>query len=68
MRALRWLALIVVIHATLPANDAVMDAVELLRDAAKKAGCADPRVAMRSTGNGSLEIEVRCADGGVNGR
>lgn len=65
VRALRWLALTLMIRAIFPSNDAIMDAAELLRDAAKKAGCLDPRLTMRSLGGDKgIEIEIRCADQG----
>lgn len=61
MRALRWIALILMIRAVFPASEDIMDAVQLLREAAIKAGCPDPRVAMRSLGGDKgIEVEVRC--------
>lgn len=62
------LALILMIRATFLPTEDLMEAVELLRAAAKKAGCADPRVSMRSLGDDRrIEIEVRCADRKENG-
>ena len=53
----------VTITATFPPTEDMKDAVELLRQAAVKAGCAQPRVAMRWLGGArGVEIEVRCAE------
>ena len=56
---MRTLLLTLMISALLPVNDAVQESAELLRQAAMKAGCERPSVAMRWTG-GLIEIEVRC--------
>lgn len=63
MRALLTALTLVFILARVPAGDNVQEVADALRDAARKAGCPTPRVAMRSIGDGRMiSIEVTCAD------
>lgn len=56
------IALIVLIRAVVPASPMVQDVADLLRQAAVKAGCDSPRVAMWWMGGPKgVEIEVTCA-------
>ena len=62
MRLLRPFALIF-ITATLPPNEAFLDALRLLQEAAVKAGCPKPRTSMRWLGGPEgVEVEIRCVE------
>lgn len=57
------LLLALVIRALLPVSDDIQRAAELLREAAKAAGCAEPVVAMRWRGDErGIEVEVTCRE------